>query len=117
MEKGIKGFRLDAIDNIVKNEQGYHEAKSEKIHEFLHELNRHTFGTSSQMVTVGETGNAGIEEARLYSAPGRQSWTRSHGTACSGIIMTIPVLYPVLEMILRNIESYQRKCLQHYCMA
>ncbi len=72
MEKGIKGFRLDAIDNISKNESGYLESRSGKIHEFLQELNRNTFGTADHMVTVGETGGVDIEEARLYTSPGRQ---------------------------------------------
>lgn len=72
MEKGIKGFRLDAIDNIAKNKQGYQEKKSGKIHGFLQELNRNTFGTVDGIMTVGETGSADIEEAKLYSDPNRQ---------------------------------------------
>lgn len=72
MEKGIQGFRLDAIDRIYKNESGYLESKSDKIHEFLKEMNHNTFSTASHMVTVGEASGADTEEARLYSAPDRQ---------------------------------------------
>lgn len=72
MEKGIQGFRLDAIDRIYKNESGYLESKSVKIHEFLKEMNHNTFSTASHMVTVGEASGADTEEARLYSAPDRQ---------------------------------------------
>lgn len=34
MEKGIRGFRLDAIDNIVKNGHGGNDQQSEKIHTY-----------------------------------------------------------------------------------
>jgi len=72
MDKGIKGFRLDAIDNIAKDERGCHDTASGKVHEFLRELNENTFGTAKHLVTVGETGSAGIKDAKLYSDPKRR---------------------------------------------
>lgn len=72
IEKGIKGFRLDAIDDIAKDKEGYVETRSGKVHAFLQELNRNTFGAEDHLVTVGETGSADVEEARAYSAPDRK---------------------------------------------
>ena len=44
IDKGIKGFRLDAIDYISKDENYAKDLKTPRIHELLHELNRNTFG-------------------------------------------------------------------------
>ena len=49
MEKGIRGFRLDAIDNIVKNGHGGNDQQSEKIHTYLQEMNKYSFGLQDNL--------------------------------------------------------------------
>lgn len=71
IDKGIKGFRLDAIDYISKDENYAKDLKTPRIHELLHELNRNTFGKAG-LVSVGETGDATAESAAVYSAPERE---------------------------------------------
>lgn len=53
IDKGIKGFRLDAIDYISKDENYVKDLKTPRIHELLHELNRNTFGKEG-LVSVGK---------------------------------------------------------------
>ena len=72
MDKGIRGFRLDAIDNIVKDGHGGHDTHSEQIHTYLMEMNQNTYGKSEQILTVGETGGATVEMAQQYSDPESQ---------------------------------------------
>ena len=69
MDKGIRGFRLDAIDNIVKDGHGGNDTHSEQIHAYLREMNQNTYGKSDQILTVGETGGATVEMAQEYSDP------------------------------------------------
>ena len=69
MDKGIRGFRLDAIDNIVKDGHGGNDTHSEQIHAYLREMNQNTYGKSDQILTVGETGGATAEMAQEYSDP------------------------------------------------
>ncbi len=71
MDLGIEGFRFDAIDHISKDEHYHLDDKSNKIHKYLNEMNRKSFGRSDRIVTVGETGAANIESANLYSNPNR----------------------------------------------
>ena len=72
MDKGIRGFRLDAIDNIVKDGHGGNDTHSEQIHTYLMEMNQNTYGKSEQILTVGETGGATVEMAQQYSDPESQ---------------------------------------------
>ena len=72
MEKGIRGFRLDAIDNIVKNGHGGNDQQSEKIHTYLQEMNKYSFGLQDNLLTVGETGGTTLEMAKVYSDPERK---------------------------------------------
>ena len=51
MDKGIRGFRLDAIDNIVKDGHGGNDTHSEQIHTYLMEMNQNTYGKSEQILT------------------------------------------------------------------
>ncbi|AJA47877.1 oligo-1,6-glucosidase [Clostridium pasteurianum DSM 525 = ATCC 6013] len=71
IDKGIKGFRLDAIDNISKDLEKKIMNSGPKIHEYLKKMNENTFGKHNQLVTVGETGGATPELAKLYTDPER----------------------------------------------
>lgn len=71
MDLGIEGFRFDAIDHISKDENYHMDEKTEKVHQYIREMNCNSYGKSSNTVTVGETGSANIESAKLYSNPER----------------------------------------------
>lgn len=70
LEKGIGGFRMDVIDLIGKQPDELIINNGSKLHDYLQEMNRETFG-SYDVMTVGETGGATPELAKLYSAPER----------------------------------------------
>lgn len=75
---GIDGFRFDVINLISK---GAFEDSEEigkefytdgpKVHEYLHELNRKTFG-NKDIMTVGEMSSTTIENCIKYTNPERQ---------------------------------------------
>lgn len=71
IDKGIGGFRLDVIDLIGKVPEKKITGNGPRLHEFLHEMNRNTFG-DKDMLTVGETWGATPEIAKQYSDPKRQ---------------------------------------------
>ena len=71
MDLGIEGFRFDAIDHISKDENYHMDEKTEKVHQYIREMNCNSYGKSGNTVTVGETGSANIESAKLYSNPER----------------------------------------------
>ncbi len=54
LEKGVAGFRLDAIELIGKELDKNIFANGPKIHEYLHELNENSFGKWKDSITVGE---------------------------------------------------------------
>ena len=64
----MAGFRLDVIDQVGKDPDRQITANGPRLMEFLHELNRETWG-SKNLVTVGEAWGADIPRARQYSAP------------------------------------------------
>ena len=77
IEKGVKGFRFDVINLISK---GSYEDDLEgngkkfytdgpRIHEFLREMNRETFGKYEDMITVGEMSSTTLENSIRYSNP------------------------------------------------
>ncbi len=71
IDMGIGGFRMDVIDVIGKiPDQGIKE-NGPKLHEYLQEMNRETFGDKNLM-TVGECWGADIENGSLYSDPERK---------------------------------------------
>ncbi|MFD2115751.1 alpha-glucosidase [Paenibacillus yanchengensis] len=70
LEKGIGGFRLDVIDLVGKLPDQSITGNGPKLHEYLQEMNRNTFGNYDVM-TVGETWGATPEIAKLYSDPKR----------------------------------------------
>ena len=68
MDQGVAGFRLDVIDQVGKDPDRQITANGPRLMEFLHELNRETWG-GKNLVTVGEAWGADIPRARQYSAP------------------------------------------------
>ncbi|MBN1467862.1 MAG: alpha,alpha-phosphotrehalase [Fusobacteriaceae bacterium] len=76
LEKGVKGFRLDVINLISKPEIFEDDYEGDgrrfytdgtKIHEYLKELNKNTFGKYSDVITVGEMSSTSVENCILYS--------------------------------------------------
>lgn len=70
IDKGVGGFRLDVIDLVGKVPDESITGNGPKLHDYLHEMNRATFG-DSDLMTVGETWGATPEIAKLYSNPKR----------------------------------------------
>ncbi len=75
MGKGVKGFRFDVINLISKaafeddldGDGRRFYTDGPRIHEFLKELNRTTFGTDAQIITVGEMSSTSIENCYRYA--------------------------------------------------
>ncbi|HFI0039925.1 TPA: alpha-glucosidase [Streptococcus suis] len=70
IKKGVGGFRLDVIDLIGKEPLEMITNNGPKLHDYLQEMNRETYG-NSDLLTVGETWGATPEIAMLYSDPER----------------------------------------------
>ena len=75
---GVDGFRFDVINLISKDEFKNSEAIGKefytdgpRVHQYLHELNRHTFGNRN-MMTVGEMSSTMIDNCIKYTRPERQ---------------------------------------------
>lgn len=68
---GVGGFRLDVIDLIGKVPDEKITENGPKLHQYLQELNRETFGRRD-LVTVGECWGADPEIGILYSDPKRK---------------------------------------------
>ncbi|WP_180554422.1 alpha,alpha-phosphotrehalase [Staphylococcus haemolyticus] len=75
---GVDGFRFDVINLISKGEfkdspqigkEFYTDGP--RVHEYLHELNRHTFG-DKDMMTIGEMSSTTIDNCINYTRPDRQ---------------------------------------------
>lgn len=78
IEFGVDGFRFDVINLISKGEfknspkigkEFYTDGPH--VHEYLHELNRHTFG-DKDMMTVGEMSSTTIANCIKYTKSDRQ---------------------------------------------
>ncbi|EOD01214.1 alpha,alpha-phosphotrehalase [Caldisalinibacter kiritimatiensis] len=78
IEKGVKGFRLDVINLISKPDEFEDDYKGDgrrfytdgpRIHKYLKELNRETFGKHDDIITVGEMSSTNIENCIKYSNP------------------------------------------------
>jgi len=63
---GVDGFRLDVIDLIGKDVDNLITKNGPKLHEYIQELSKNTFG-KKDVLTVGETWGATPDIARLYS--------------------------------------------------
>ena len=70
IDKGVRGFRMDVIDLIGKIPLEGITSNGPKLHEYLQEMNKATFG-DKDLLTVGETWGATPEIAKLYSNPER----------------------------------------------
>ncbi|MGL4953592.1 MAG: glycoside hydrolase family 13 protein [Culicoidibacterales bacterium] len=70
LEKGIGGFRMDVIDLIGKIPDEKITGNGPKLHGYLQEMNKQSFG-NYDVLTVGETWGATPEIAKLYSNPAR----------------------------------------------
>ena len=70
IDKGVGGFRMDVIDLIGKIPLEGITSNGPKLHEYLQEMNKATFG-DKDLLTVGETWGATPEIAKLYSNPDR----------------------------------------------
>lgn len=71
IDLGIGGFRMDVIDMIGKEPDRKIKENGPRLHEYLQEMNRETFG-GKELLTVGECWGATPEIARLYSNPDRK---------------------------------------------
>lgn len=71
IEKGIGGFRMDVIDLIGKDPDKKIKENGPKLHDYLKEMNEHTFGPAN-LITVGETWGATPEIGHLYTDAGRK---------------------------------------------
>ena len=80
MDKGVKGFRLDVINLIGKDEKYINstgDLAQEKslytdrplVHDYLQELNARSFGLDPEFVTVGEMSSTSIENSIGYTNP------------------------------------------------
>ena len=78
INKGVKGFRLDVVNLISKPEKFENDQIGDgrrfytdgpKIHKYLKELNKNTFGKYEDIVTVGEVSSTSIESCIKYTNP------------------------------------------------
>ncbi|MDR2976333.1 MAG: alpha-glucosidase [Streptococcaceae bacterium] len=74
LDRGVGGFRMDVIDMIGKVVDEELVANGPKLHDYLQEMNRASFGKKlgDEALTVGETWSATPESAELYSDPARE---------------------------------------------
>lgn len=81
IDKGVKGFRFDVLNVIGKDldlkdaEDGVGKKEytdTPIVHEWIRELNHHTFGRRDDLVTVGEMSSTTIEDSIKYSNPDYQ---------------------------------------------
>ena len=80
-DKGVKGFRVDVINLIGKDEVLVDCPKNEGkpaytdkpiVHDYLRMMNQATFGSDDSFMTVGEMSSTTMENCVLYSSPDRQ---------------------------------------------
>ena len=75
MGKGVKGFRFDVVNLISKGEYAddfegdgrRFYTDGPRIHEFLYELNRESFGQDPEIITVGEMSSTSMENCFRYA--------------------------------------------------
>lgn len=70
LDRGIAGFRMDVINLIAKQVDRGITADGPKLHDYIQEMHRATFG-GSDALTVGESWTATPEGALLYSGRDR----------------------------------------------
>ncbi|RKR73556.1 glycoside hydrolase family 13 protein [Frondihabitans australicus] len=77
LDRGVDGFRMDVINTIAKIERdlvgesrGY--VMGPQVHEYLHEMHERVFaGRDAQLITVGETPGATVDDAVAFTAQDR----------------------------------------------
>ena len=78
IEKGVKGFRLDVVNLLSKPEVLENDYEGDgrrfytdgpRIHEYLKELNKESFGKHEDILTVGEMSSTSIDNCIKYSNP------------------------------------------------
>ena len=78
IDKGVTAFRLDVINLISKPKEFKDDfigdgrrfyTDGSRIHEYLRELNKNTFGLKDNIITVGEMSSTDIENCIRYSNP------------------------------------------------
>lgn len=76
ISKGVEGFRFDVINLISKPEKFENDYKGDgrrfytdgpKIHEYLKDLNKNTFGKYKNIITVGEMSSTTMENCFKYA--------------------------------------------------
>ncbi len=76
ISKGVEGFRFDVINLISKPEKFENDYKGDgrrfytdgpKIHKYLKELNKNTFGKYKNIITVGEMSSTTMENCFKYA--------------------------------------------------
>lgn len=77
LKKGIRGFRFDVINNIDKRvfadspdglgKQFY--CDQPKVHDYLHEMNIHSYGNINDCITVGEMSATSVDNCIGYTNP------------------------------------------------
>ena len=75
MDKGVKGFRFDVVNLISKSvfeddltgDGRKYYTDGPNIHKYLKELHDMTFGTDTEIVTVGEMSSTSIENCYQYA--------------------------------------------------
>lgn len=85
LDKGVDGFRLDAINVVSKDHRlpdtdesklegsGYkHFKNGPHVHEYLRELNEQGFSHKEGTVTVGEASMVSMDDVARYTDPDRQ---------------------------------------------
>lgn len=68
IDKGIGGFRMDVIELIGKVPDEKITTNGPKLHEYIKEMNRETFGEKN-LLTVGEAWGCTTDIAKEYSNP------------------------------------------------
>lgn len=80
LEKGVKGLRFDVLNVIGKDEElkdaddgvgKSHYTDTPIVHEYIHELNRETYGKYEDVITVGEMSSTTVANGVQYSNPQR----------------------------------------------
>lgn len=74
LDKGVAGFRMDVIDMIGKHIDEGNCGNTEDTHRFVNEMYENTM-SFRDCFTVGETGGANVERAKLFSNPARRELT------------------------------------------
>ncbi len=88
LDKGVSGLRFDVINLISKPDHFEDDDHGDgrrfytdgvHVHDYLHALNRETFGQYPGITTVGELSSTSIDNAVKYADPSRQELSTVFG--------------------------------------